>query len=1428
MSLISTNVYGDLNLNGYVWRHFFDANVKSQSFGFTFSTDKGNYTFIPDDFIARGQVFNGIQYYSDKFLDKSVLDTMYTQYQPIDFGGFKDFNRADDFYEALELNGYGTSGVLVPESWTNQNFHNTGAMWHYTIGHQIGGVRLQAIQGMGEKDGQMVYVPSSYAVDGASNPSAWINPGGNNNLRVEYIPKLKWYQKIAREVAKVPLLPELAALGAAMAPGGAAYAPYVYAGLKGAALAGQGVDPLKAGLMVGISLAGQNLLGNTALARNIGASFGATTEAAQLAVGRVVLGAGVNGVQAVVTGGDVSKAMLNGAIAGGTTTAASFVSDALGKNAEGFLKSITDNTNLTRVQAQEIIAASVVGGLVAETRGGDFGDFFVSNLINAGVTQSTANAMRDKLPETMTPEMRAAITRGVSTVAGTAAEALARGQDVDDYLKVNLPNVLNSAMSAYNQERAAIQEGWASLEEKKRYQSLFGEGVKPDMALVRQLDPDFDLEAYKKLNNIATNEEAIEDYLSSGMVQGKATNFENYVTRLLSAVPEFDKDFYAEEFAAAINAAKTSSNPQQAVQTIANQINQSYTTTEEATQFFRDTFGRPPESESDLAFIQRYTGIPEVQAKEVLQTSKSTVDQSNQRRLETLAKARDSLENILRSEGYGDDDIALLYDAGVYDQLVDGLIQQQEQNIQQLQSRANAMASTFGSDSTEAKAAVRDLLQAQYDVGGYGVTKDGDNFVVAASTPGGALNHPGLIVYPDGSVVDLSQRGVDIDGVLTYDDGTTYSFGDAGDRAIVAALAIGESPNPPSDGGRSLFGTGTGSGEGPAFGFSFVGIDQKTGGSVYDSEDSGFSLIAYSDGKALAVNKLDPTQVIWVNPEVAKEVIDSKPVKTPEQIKKEFEEAERAKVAESVFTPGEVEKMLKDAGFKDPTEQQVGQFVGVSADPSKTKEAINKYIFDNTVSADEARQILESIGIQNPSQKDIERLTGQYPKSELEQKALEIKPDAQYNALVDAINRLQNQPVEELESSLRQAIADAQQAGLEGDAALRAAIDAVSNNLGTTRSELLARMGTTEAALRSDMASGLAGVSAETQAKYNALTAEQKALADALAKQGVDLNAAIKTAQEQAQQQITDVERSILDRVAAYEAAGMARDEALNLALGEASSQLGTTRDALLSSIGETEQRLTDQIAGVSQDVQAKYEALSAEQKALADALVQQGVNINSAIEAASKQAAEALAGTEQRLAGQINTVAELLGKPARQVTQSDIDYVNQMIGGGTGADLAYDINRDGKVDQADLDFMQGLIDGGGSGWTGQVGTVWGPTGLYGQQAQEAEATRQAQARASAAARSLQLKGQMRQGLASVMQQAPQAIQQSYRRIDPIYAQTRYANLNAPLFQSNLWGEQLAAQNATNQPNQFRMASGGYLDTQGDPQTWDDIYRMLK
>ena len=265
-----------------------------------------------------------------------------------------------------------------------------------------------------------------------------------------------------------------------------------------------------------------------------------------------------------------------------------------------------------------------------------------------------------------------------------------------------------------------------------------------------------------------------------------------------------------------------------------------------------------------------------------------------------------------------------------------------------------------------------------------------------------------------------------------------------------------------------------------------------------------------------------------------------------------------------------------------------------------------------------------------------------------------------------------------VETALTAAIAEAKRTGLEGDAALRAALDSVASDLGTTRTDLLTQLGTTETKLRQDLATQIGALTTDVQAKYDSLSAGQKTIVDNLTQMGLDLNTAIQTATQQSQQQL----------------------------------------------------------GALTADVQAKYDALSTQQKATVDALAQQGVDLNTAIQTATQQ-------TQQ----QLSNLQNILGRPGAAVAQGDLDAVIGLLESQGAYDARYDYNGDKKIDDLDRRALEnalrlGLgqnIDQPDFRFTPAAGSMWAPTGLFATQAAEseriiaaqaaeAEKTRQAQA----------------------------------------------------------------------------------------------------
>lgn len=184
--------FGDLgNFNWAYKLKVGDDNDLTTRYGVTFSTDKGNYTFIPEEVVKKGFVslYDNNQNFFTSFLDPDFIKNFQQNSQYVNLNGVVDptsWNymtkaRPTTLADANPSNpdvGYGWSGkgFLVPES-TFQDWKNNGkfSASSYELGKRVGDTYVGAIEGLAMKDGQYVYAPST---SGASNAYSYINPDG--------------------------------------------------------------------------------------------------------------------------------------------------------------------------------------------------------------------------------------------------------------------------------------------------------------------------------------------------------------------------------------------------------------------------------------------------------------------------------------------------------------------------------------------------------------------------------------------------------------------------------------------------------------------------------------------------------------------------------------------------------------------------------------------------------------------------------------------------------------------------------------------------------------------------------------------------------------------------------------------------------------------------------------------------------------------------------------------------------------------------------------------------------------------------------------------------------------------------------------------------------------------------------------------------
>jgi hypothetical protein len=273
----------------------------------------------------------------------------------------------------------------------------------------------------------------------------------------------------------------------------------------------------------------------------------------------------------------------------------------------------------------------------------------------------------------------------------------------------------------------------------------------------------------------------------------------------------------------------------------------------------------------------------------------------------------------------------------------------------------------------------------------------------------------------------------------------------------------------------------------------------------------------------------------------------------------------------------------------------------------------------------------------------------------------------------DAIGAVEK-TITDLETDLTKLIKD-------NDGDVDTALAELAADLGTTEEALLTELGTTKDALSKEFTEGLSAVG------------------DILGTPGVADDPS--TAADETQDAT-----GLFATIAAYEAGGLSRDEALQKAIEDVSGALGTTKTDLLASIGETE---TSLLGAIGETETSLLGAIGETEASLAGQLGDVAAN----------------------LGADIQTVADFVGKPAREVTQADIDFVIDLIAQeNVSAELMaqYDVTGDGIVDINDQTMLETALQGGDV--TLADTSMFTPaTGLYLQQEQDTQALLNEQAR---------------------------------------------------------------------------------------------------
>ena len=210
----------------------------------------------------------------------------------------------------------------------------------------------------------------------------------------------------------------------------------------------------------------------------------------------------------------------------------------------------------------------------------------------------------------------------------------------------------------------------------------------------------------------------------------------------------------------------------------------------------------------------------------------------------------------------------------------------------------------------------------------------------------------------------------------------------------------------------------------------------------------------------------------------------------------------------------------------------------------------------------------------------------------------------------------------------------------------------------------------------------------------------------------------------------------------------------VNAALDELADNLGTTEANILAELGTTEANLTEKfetgISGVEESVsnlETSLTALIEENNGdvnaaldeLADNLGTTEANILAELGTTEANLTEkfetGISGVEESIGTlssdlaalglDVDTIADLIGKPARKVTETDIDFVIDLIAQENVSEeliTQYDVTGDGIVDINDQNMLMDNLQGNDVAFADT--SMFNPaTGLYLQQEQDTQAT---------------------------------------------------------------------------------------------------------
>ena len=165
----------------------------------------------------------------------------------------------------------------------------------------------------------------------------------------------------------------------------------------------------------------------------------ATATVGAATVGAALVNSAVSATLAAISGGDVTKSAISGAISGGAAANAGTIANTLtGGNVDAIAKTM----NLTSAQVASGITNAVASGVVtAAVTGGDVKTAIASSLASSGVSAEVQNTINNNLPD------MSGTAKVIGNVAGVATKAAVAGTDIPTAIQNSIGQIIGGQIT---------------------------------------------------------------------------------------------------------------------------------------------------------------------------------------------------------------------------------------------------------------------------------------------------------------------------------------------------------------------------------------------------------------------------------------------------------------------------------------------------------------------------------------------------------------------------------------------------------------------------------------------------------------------------------------------------------------------------------------------------------------------------------------------------------------------------------------------------------------------------------------------------------------------------------------------------------------------------------------------------------------------